>query len=483
MIPFIGFVPDVDELTPGAILDASQIIPTQKGIQACPSTVTAGPSALPAECRGAALLRNLSGVNRLIAGTSTNLFEAGSTAWGTVSASSAGYSLGTDDRWSFCQFGNSAIAATISEKIQRSTSGNFATITAAPKAQIVESLKGFVLALHTNETTFGDSTDRWFSCAQYDETDWTPSVATQCATGRLVEGGGPITAGRKLGDDLIVYKRRAMFIGRYAGPPSVWDFVQVTTEIGCVGQEAVINIGYAHIFAAEDNIYLFDGVRPQSIADGKVREWFTSNLNPVYNYRTKAFWDKRRNLAWIFFVSTGGSSICDSGLVYHTLTGRWGYVTHDVEAVVSFVVAAITYDGGSPLITTYDSGPSISYDSPFWLAAAENGAVFTDDHVLKTFSGTAEDSSFTTGDMGDEDAYSFCDRLQVRYFDSPDTATATGFVKDDEGVSLQTSSSALRDDNAFDFRQTGRFHRFHVEHTGNWEAGGVRPRFKRGGSR
>ena len=282
MISLLGFTPDLDPATPGAVSDCEQVIPSEIGMKAAPAAVSVGLAALASECRGAVVTRNLSGNRRLLAGTASKLYEAGTTAWTDVSSSTAGYTLGTDDRWSFCQFGNAAIAATITTKIERSTSGAFSAITAAPKAQLVESVLGFVVAAHTDESTYGDSPDRWWCCAYLDETDWTPSVATQATTGRLIEGGGKITAWKRLGDDIVAYKQRALFLGRYAGPPEVWRFTQITSDIGCVGQDAVINIGNAHIMVGEDDIYSYDGVRPVPISQG-VRQWFIYNRDPVYS--------------------------------------------------------------------------------------------------------------------------------------------------------------------------------------------------------
>ena len=116
------------------------------------------------------------------------------------------------------------------------------------------------------------------------------------------------------------------------------------------------------------------------------------------------------------------------------------------EAPVPFVSAGITYDGGSPLITTFDSGPAVPYDSPFWLPAAENAAIIDSTHTLATLSGAAGASSFTTGDIGDESQYVLCDRFQVRYLQAPASATCSGTLRDDSGGAQQAGSVAARSD-------------------------------------
>lgn len=477
-----GFLPDSDPTPPGAIVDCERLIPTEIGMKPAPSAVSVGLPALASDVRGAFLGRNLAGVRRVLAGTGSGIYQAGSSSWTDVSAV-GGYTLGLDDRWSFAQFGDAALAASLSVPIQRSTAGAFAAISGAPKAKILVSLLGFVLAFHTDETTYSDSPDRWWCSALLDETDWTPSISTQCTTGRLVESGGAFTAAARLGDDVIAYKQRAMWVGRYVGAPEVWNFRQVSGEVGCVGSEALADTGSAHIFVGIDDIYLFDGVRPQSIAQGQVREWYVANRDPINAYKTRVLWDRQSSLAWIFFASIRGGGAVDSGLVYHVRTGKWGRCDMGVEAVLGYASPAVTYDGGTPLVTDYDSGPAIPFDSPYWTEGQELIAVFDASHTLKTLSGSAESSSFTTGDFGDEDAYTLCDALKVRFKRGPTSASATGYTKTDLGETVQQASSAIRDDGAFDLRQTARWHRFKVEMTGDAEILGIRPRLKVAGRR
>lgn len=482
MSQVLGFVPDADPTPPGVIVDCELLLPYDLGMRACPTAVGVGLPALEEESRGVFVGVDLLGTRRLIAGTLTALYQAGSSAWADVSAEP--YSLGADDRWSLAQFGNSVLAATPSYSIQRLTAGAFAEIADAPKARILVSVKSFVMAFGTNDTVFGDSPDRWWCCANLNETDWVPNIATQCTTGRLVESGGRFTAAARFGDDVVTYKRNAMWLGRYVGSPSVWDFIPIASDIGCVGQEAVCDTGTGHIFVGIDDIYLFDGNRPQSIATGKCRDWYVANRDPKNAYKTRILWDRQNSLAWIFFVSINGNGHIDCGLVYHTRTGRWGRANFRAESVVVYASPSITYDDGALSIpTAYDDGPQIPFDSPFWTEGQELIAIVDDTHTLKTLSGIPADSSFTTGDYGDEMSYTMCNSLKIRYKVAPDDATATGYVKDDGGrVSVQ-ASSAIRDDSAFDLRQTGRWHRFRVDQTGPAEVLAIRPAMQEAGQR
>ena len=483
MTPLLGFSPDLDPMTPGVLTDCTMTIPFEAGMKGAPSAATTGVTALAATCQGSAVVSDLSGSRRFLAGTSTKIYEWDGSTWNDRSRG-ASYTAGTEDRWVFLAYGNSTIAATPTAKIQRSTGSGvaFADIAAAPQAKFIEQTLGFVIAFSTIDGTYGTSPDRWWCSALNNETDWTPAIATQCTTGRLIGGSGPLLATKRFGDDIVVYKLRSMFVGRYAGAPTVWDFRQVSNDVGCVGQEAVVDTLIGHIFCGADNIYVYDGTTPRPL-DGSVaiRNWLFSDMNPDYRYKTSLYWDRINYTVSIYYCSSGSSTL-DHCVVYHVLTKQWGRADRAIEASVGYVSPALTYAGGGT-ITTYDAGPAIPYDSPFWLSGAQVSAVFNTLHVVQSLSGACTSSSITTGDIGDESGYSFCDKVRIRYAQAPTTSTATGYTRDEEGVTLATSQSAAKTDGRHDMRQRARFHRFAVAQTGDWKASAVRADLKPAGSR
>lgn len=134
-------------------------------------------------------------------------------------------------------------------------------------------------------------------------------------------------------------------------------------------------------------------------------------------------------------------------------------------------------------MTTYDSGPAIDFDSPFWVEAQELMAGFDTRNRLVTFAGAPDASSLTTGDVGDDDQMTLCDRLVLRFKKAPAAAAATGFTKDDGGQEARQASAAIRDDAAFDLRQRGRWHAFRVDCQGDYALIGFAPRLKPAGFR
>ena len=472
MTPLLGFLPDVDPATAGAMTDCSNVIPYANGMRGAPLPVAVGGiPALAAECRNAAVATKLDGTRRVMAGTSAKLYELSGGAWSDVSRGGS-YSLGSDDRWDFVQFGNATLASNKSTTIQRSNgSGAFADIATAPKAKIIESAGGFVLAFDTNDGTYGDSPDRWWCCGINDETTWTPSLTTQATTGRLVSAPGAITAAKAFGDQVMVYKDRAIYLGRYVGTPSVWQFDQIPGDVGCVGVDAVTDIGPAQIFVSRGDIFYFDGTRPVSIAEGSVRQWFYNNASQQYLYKTTLIHDKQANTVWMYYVSAASTTgTLDSALVYHLGRKQWGKASVAIECAMNYVSAGVTIDTMSG---TIDGQLDIPFDSQYWLAGGRITTVFTTAHQMSSMTGTTGASSMLLFDAGDDQQVTKLTRMRVGYQAEPTSATCTGFARMARGKSLGSGGSGSYSAGKFDIRQSGRFHRVRVDAVGNWTAAEV----------
>lgn len=485
MTPLLGFSPDVEPTTPGAILDAQGVIPYEAGMRAAPSPASTGVAALADACMGSAVVRSLTGSSRFFAGTASKLYEASGTSWSDVGGS---YTLGTDDRWSFAGYGNDVLASNKATTIQRSTGGAFSAIAGAPKAKLLVASKGFVVAFDTNEGVYGDSPDRWWCSALFNVTDWTPSISTQCATGRLIGGSGPVNAAVRFGDDIVAYKSRAIFLMTYVGGDAVWASTQVGFDVGCVGPEAAVDTSIGHIFVGSDDIYRFDGTRPVPIASGVVRQWWLNNSSAEYRYRTKLLWDRDNSLVWIHFPSSSSTGACDDCIVFHVGAQKWGRVSLTVQAVVSYVSAPFTYDGGHPLIvpgvTTYDDLPLIPFDSPFWLSQKSSPAIFDVSNAIKTLSGSAGSWSMRLFDFGDESAWSFLSAIRMRFATRNTSAlTCTPIAKETSGSPAVFGAASSFDGSKFALRQTARFHSAVVAGVGDAKFSAVDPQIQPAGTR
>lgn len=159
--PIIGYAPDVDQTSQGVIIDCDAFVPTEKGMQAAPSAQDGGVDTLAAACYGAVTLKKLDGSFRVIAGTTTKLYELSGTSWTDRTRAVGGnYALGVDNYWRFAQYGDVTLAVAKTDTLQASTSTTFANVTGAPKASIVETVGRFVFLADTDEATYNDSPNR-----------------------------------------------------------------------------------------------------------------------------------------------------------------------------------------------------------------------------------------------------------------------------------------------------------------------------------
>lgn len=485
MIKLLGFAPDMETPTPGVITSCSNLIPFVNGMQAAPTNVTPTDApALAASCTGAAVVTLLSGARRIIAGTTTALYELTAGSWVDVTRGTGAYTGGSDTRLSFCQFGNATIVSNKTDAMQRSvTSGAFADIAGAPRAEVVFSVGSFVMALNVNDGA--DKQDGWHCCASFDETDWVENIATQSASGRLVDTPGILTAGLRLGDYAVAYKKKSIYLGQYVGAPAIWDWILIPGgEAGCIGKEAICDIGGAHFFVGDDNIWIFDGSKAVPVAENIIRQWFFDNSNPAARYKTKCVFDQQTKRVWIFYPSTA-SDTCDSAIVYHTISQQWGVANRSVEAALAYVSSGVTYDTLNTEGATYDTLPNISYDSQYWLNGGNALAVFNTSHQLQLVNGAAGSSTFTTGDAGDDYQVSLLTGVRLRFSSgmAPSSATMQAFSRMNVGDNWTTGRTTTIDDGKFDVFQEARWHKAAFSLTGDTKITHIMPQLRQAGER
>lgn len=464
MMPLTGFAPDADATTPGLIASCTNLIPYLNGMEGAPEPATpASTPALASACLGAAVVTKLDDTRRIIAGTTTKLYELSAGAWVDIGRAAA-YNGGVDTRWAITQFGDATLCANRADVIQRSTGAAFADVATAPKAEIIFSVGAFVMALNTNDGS--EKPDGWHCCAAFDDTSWTPSLATQATSGRLVATAGKLTAGMRLGEYAIAYKQRSIYLGQYVGAPTVWNWLQVPGgDAGCVGKEAICDIGGAHFFVGDDNIWIFDGTRPVPVADGLVRQFFFDNSNPAYRYRTICVFDRQKNLVWVFYPALG-SITPDSAIVYHVTAKKWGVANRSIEAALNYVSGGVTIDGLPSISPTIDGLSAYSFDSQFWLTGGKSMSIFNTSHQLQSMTGESVSSSMTTGEVGDDEGVTALNKIRLRYANAPDSASVQTYIQMNSGVGFTAAATGSVLDGKFDLRQSARWHKAVFSFTG-----------------
>jgi len=477
MTPLLGFAPDADSATPGVITDCTNLIPSLIGMRGAPSAITPPDTpALAASCLGAAVLEDLSGDRRVFAGTAKKLYELTGGAWDDVSRATTTYTGSDSTQWAFAQFGDAALAANRADVIQRATTGDFADISGAPKAEIIFTVGSFVMALNVNDSA--EKTDGWHCCATFDETDWTESIDTQCASGRLVATPGDITAGARLGEYAIAYKKKSLYLGQYVGAPAVWSWSLVPGgESGCVGKFALCDIGGAHFYVGPDNFWLFDGSRPVPIGDGVLREWFFANSNPLSLNKTICSFDKKNNLVWVFYAASNSTSL-DSTLVYHVQKKKWGRANKSVQYAFNYVSPGMTYNGLAAQYSTFDDLPAAPYNSPMWIDGDAAFAIFNTSNQLQTLTGASATATITTGEAGDDEQISLLQRVWLRFNTYPSSGTVQTFYSAVKGSGYVPGPSGTLNSGKFDLMKSAKWHKATFTLNSDFEIIAVEPTIK-----
>ncbi len=455
MPKLLGFAPDLDPTTAGIIVDCSNALPTVRGMAGSPSPVSMGAGTDYAS-RGCGTVEMLSGLKRTFFAAYNYVFEYDPAYGFDLIMSGIG---GTDDRAMFASFGNVGLMAIPSAKILQTADLGYGTtftqITSAPKARIIETINGFVMAFDCNNGT-DHHTDQWWCSALYDHTDWTPSITTQSANGRLLDTSGGITAAKRIGDGIAVYKERAVYYGQYVGGDIIWSWSQVASNAGCVGADAVVNAGGVHVFVGRDDIWMFDGSRPQSIG-ASIKRWFFADVFESRLPRVKLHYDRRNSHVWVWYTSTAATypTMYDKAIIYNLATGQWGKVAHVTDDVLSYIEP----DGSNEYLVLVGS------------------------NQLRKMTGATATSSMTFWDMGDDDRYTTMRMVRPRFSTAPTSATVTHSHKSGDGIAWTVGNTSTVYDHKADILRSARYHRLQLQTVGDWELTDIKPEMIANGRR
>lgn len=474
LLTLTDYAPLADPTSPGVIVEASNLIPTDRGWRSAYGLADAGMESLTATCMGAALVQRADGTFLMFAGTTSRLWLRSANAWTQVCTDS--YVATSDQRWRFCALGDYVLAANASDTVAVSNAGaTFSPITSAPKATLIESVNGFVMAANVQHATYS-GTDRWWCSAYANHADWTPALETQCTTGRLVDTPGPIRALKRLGRNVVAYKDGSMYLGEYVQPPTVWQWTLISSNIGTASHDAVVNIGQAHLFCGNGNFYAYDGAQVLPIGE-RIREWFfDQQLLRSYDGRVQAAHDAGKALVYWFYPPATGDGSLTQAVVYNYRANRWGVASYTIQAAADFVATSPTYDSLNTYWSgTYDDGIDRTYDSPLWVPDVVVPVVVSSAKKLATIDGASASSSFTTGHAGDDQQFSLLRRLRVRWLTLPTSATLDLYTADQHGDSMAlTVSGVPLYESRFDLLASARWHQAKVTMTGNAEFSGLR---------
>lgn len=459
-ITFGEWTPDQPGITNG-LRRAENVYSKQTGYGALPTVVDYSGSASE-NLNSVVAAKTTLGATLVFAGGDTKLFKLDSGDLSLDNVSKSGnYSTSVDNRWRFTQFGNVVIGANGSNKLQGynvNSSSLFADLAAdAPAAKYVTVVRDFVVSGNVQS----DYPNRVQWSALGDESSWTASATTQADYQDIPDGGTVV--GVTGGEFGLVFMDRAIHRMSYVGSPLVFQFDNISRNLGCYEQNSIIQYGGTSFFLGDDGFYACDGQNVVPIGNEKVNRFFFDNVDEGTLYLMSAAVDPAKKLI-IWAYASNNSATVDSLLIYNFQTQRWTSGTTTVDRIASTSTPAVTLEG----MDAYGTLETImtTFDSRLWLGgklqlAGVNGA------KVVTFTGANATAYIETGDI-----------------EVPGSTSAITMVKpivDDGSASVAVESrrllnqtvtfgsqTAADSENRVSIRSVGRYHRLQLTPTGSW---------------
>jgi hypothetical protein len=401
------------------------------------------------------------GATLVFAGGATKLFRLDAADLSLDNVSKSGnYTTPTDQRWRFTQFGNVIIAANGQAKLQGynlNSSSLFADLSAdAPDARYVTVVRDFVVSGH--QTSYYNRV-QWSALG--DESSWANSATTQADFQDIPDGGSVV--GVTGGEFGLVFMDRAIHRMSYVGSPLVFQFDNISRNLGCYEANSIIQYGGTSFFLGDDGFYACDGQNIVPIGSEKVNRFFFDNVDEGTLYLMSVAVDPVKKLI-IWAYASNSSATPDSLLIYNFQTQKWTSGTTHVDKIASTSTPAVTLEG----MDTYGNLDTIltSFDSRLWLGGKLQLAG-VDGAKIVTFSGANATAYLETGDIEVSGSTSAITMVKPIVDDGSGSVALLSRRLLSEST-VFGSQSAADAENRVSVRGIGRYHRLQLTPTGSW---------------
>jgi len=265
-----------------------------------------------------------------------------STGWG--SPAPAGVGLGTQLRlWSHSNYGQNLVfnprggalyywAVNANPNIfdrgvilSPTSSGIYQTDAGCPSvcnAVTVSDASRFVIAFGCND--YGSAVldpllVRWSD--QEDYATWTPAATNQAGSYRLSTGSS-IVANQQTRQEILVWTDAALYSMQYLGPPFVWGFQILGSNISIAGPNATSTAANITYWMGLDKFYMYSG-RVETLYC-PLRQYIFGDINLNQQYQIFSSTNEGYNEIWWFYCSANSTSI-DRYVIYNHLEKIWSY--------------------------------------------------------------------------------------------------------------------------------------------------------------
>ena len=405
--------------------------------------------------------KTTAGATLVFAGGSTKLFKLDAADLSLDNVSKSGnYTTPTDQRWRFTQFGNVIIAANGQAKIQGynlNSASLFADLSAdAPDARYVTVVRDFVVSGH--QTSYYNRV-QWSALG--DESSWATSATTQADFQDIPDGGSIV--GVTGGEYGLILMDRSIHRMSYVGSPLVFQFDNISRNLGCYEANSIIQYGGTTFFLGDDGFYACDGQQIIPIGNEKINRFFFDNVDEGTLYLMSAAVDPTKKLIIWAYASVSSATV-DSLLIYNYQTQRWTSGTTTADRIASTSTPAVTLEG----LDVYGNVDTIttSFDSRLWLGGKLQLAG-VDGAKIVTFTGANATAYIETGDIETPGTTSSITLVKPTVENGSGSVALLSrrLLTESTVFGTQTAADA---ENRVSVRGVGRYHRLQLTPTGSW---------------
>jgi hypothetical protein len=453
-IDFTEWLPDQPGVV-GALTNAKNVFPKAVGYGPFPEEEDYSNSATE-DLNSVSADKDNNGVVRLFAGSDTKLWLFNSSNNNLDDVSGTTYT--SSDRWRFVRFGDYFIASNGADKLQYydlTTTGNFQDLDAsAPTANLIAVVRDFVVV--GNTSTASDEI-RWSGINN--PTTWASSAVTQSDFQRIPDGGQ--IRGLTGGEFGLILLERSIVRMSYVGTPLVFQFDNISRNLGCYEPNSVVQWNGITYFLADDGFYACNGQQVEPIGAEKVNRFFWDSVREDVISEMSTAVDPFRALVLWGYPTDEGYRL----LVYHVPTKRWSYVDTSVNRISDVFTPGSSLEALDNFSTSLDA-LQISLDSRQWLGgklllSGVRGA------KIVNFVGASKQARITTSDVSSDGNMSMITLVKPIIDAGSATMSIASRMNLAQSVAFGATNSADAENRA-GFRSLGKYHRIRVEPSGNW---------------
>lgn len=134
-------------------------------------------------------------------------------------------------------------------------------------------------------------------------TDWVARSTNDAGDIDLADTPGSIVDMIPLRDALIIYKSDAIYAAQWVGGNQVFNFRRLTTGKGIYSRDAVVEYAGKHWCIGLEDLFACDGNTVQSLAWGKVKQWWLADRDPTKARNSFAAADTLSGEVLFFYAS------------------------------------------------------------------------------------------------------------------------------------------------------------------------------------